>query len=141
MSSNSPDKTQSRKLALQTLYQEALANNENCQAPLEISHDDSSFLCQETVGFAQKLVSGVLQHKTELDQRIQSVSTKWKVERMPLIDVNIMRITIYEMTHLQLKPSIAINEAVELGKVYGSTESSSFINGILDTISKKEKSS
>ena len=133
------DKTQSRKLALQTLYQQALADNENCQSPLEIESEEERPPSAHTVSFAQDLVSGVLENRNELDQKIQSVSTKWKVERMPLIDVNIMRLTIYEITHFQLKPSIAINEAVELAKTYGSTESSSFVNAILDALSKKEK--
>jgi N utilization substance protein B len=92
----------------------------------------------EVIGYTNLLVHGVNQHKSDLDQLIQSVSQHWKVGRMSMVDRNIIRVSLFEMKFSLelLKPSISINEAVEIAKKYGSTDSAAFVNGILDQLSK-----
>ena len=83
--------------------------------------------------FAERLVEGVFQSLAEIDARIVTASENWRMERMSVVDRNILRIALYEMLHCaDIPPKVSINEAVDLGKTYGSEESGGFINGILD---------
>lgn len=85
--------------------------------------------------FMEFLVRGVWSHLQELDSTIESVSENWKIYRMSLIDRNIMRIAVFEMLYCnEIPPKVSINEAIELGKVFGDKDSAAFINGILDRI-------
>jgi N utilization substance protein B len=85
--------------------------------------------------FARNLVSGVLEHKTYLDELIQENAPEWPVEQIAIIDRNILRIAIFEIAIDQGTPlKVAINEAVELAKLFGSDSSSRFINGVLGTL-------
>jgi N utilization substance protein B len=85
--------------------------------------------------FARNLVSGVLEHKTYLDELIQKNAPEWPVEQIAIIDRNILRIAIFEIAIDQGTPlKVAINEAVELAKLFGSDSSSRFINGVLGAL-------
>jgi len=85
--------------------------------------------------FMEFLVRGVCRHRKELDKIIESVSENWKVYRMSVVDRNIMRMAVFEMLYCsEIPPKVSINEAVELGKVFGDKDSSAFINGILDRV-------
>src|SRR5688572_29459573 len=89
----------------------------------------------ETRSFALQLVEGVRQHLAELDALIESHSHNWRVDRMSRIDRNVLRLATFELKHLAEVPKkVTLNEAVELGKRFGTTESSAFINGLLDRI-------
>jgi len=80
-------------------------------------------------------VLGVCERMGELDERIRRASRNWRPERMPRVDLNVLRIALYEVLFLRdVPPKVSIDEAVELGKRYGSEESGAFINGILDHI-------
>jgi N utilization substance protein B len=82
-------------------------------------------------------VRGVWDHREEVDALIRQAADNWRLERMPLVDRNILRLGAYEICHSPDVPyAVAINEAVDLGKRFGSEESGSFINGILDRISE-----
>lgn len=75
---------------------------------------------------------GVLEHREEIDGRINAVASGWKTDRMGKVDVTILRLAVYEMHYDENVPSgVAINEAVELGKLYGQDNSPAFINGVL----------
>lgn len=126
---------QSRELALQILFQIEFAPQIEYSNFLELFEENVD---QETLNYADLLISGVKNHKTEIDNLIQTSSQHWKIGRMALVDRNLLRIAIFEMKFLNspLKVNIAINEAVDLAKKYGSTDSGSFVNGILDQISK-----
>lgn len=89
--------------------------------------------------YAEQLVQGTQAHLPAIDETLSSLSNEWKVERMAGVDRNIARIAIYEMQYSPepLSPNIVINEAVELAKLFGSEESSRFINGILGALVKK----
>jgi len=126
---------QAREIALQILFQIEFASR--------ISYQDFLTLFEETVpkeavDYADLIVRGVKDHQSEIDAAIQSASAHWSLGRMSIVDRNILRISVFEMKYSTqpIKPSITINEAIELAKKYGSTDSSSFVNGILDSISK-----
>lgn len=85
--------------------------------------------------FFQKLVDGVIAHKTQIDTIVEQYSSNWKVSRMSCVDRNILRIAVYEMLFCKDIPlKVSINEAIDVGKKFGTDESGSFINGILDSI-------
>jgi N utilization substance protein B len=87
--------------------------------------------------FSANLVEGVWQRKDELDEMIASYSTNWRVSRMAAVDKNILRMAIFELIHCPDIPvKVTLNEAVEIAKRFGTAESGSFVNGILDNIAK-----
>lgn len=85
--------------------------------------------------FSKELVLGVCNNQTQIDQMISRSSTNWRLERMSCADRNILRLAVYEVLFIKdIPPKVSIDEAVELGKKYGTKESGAFINGILDHI-------
>ena len=88
--------------------------------------------------YAQKLMDGILSNVEAVDESIGKYAIDWTVERMPATDRNILRIAAYEMLFAEekLAPGVAINEAVEIAKLYGTEESPRFINGILGKMVK-----
>lgn len=88
--------------------------------------------------YADELIRGVKARAPEIDGLIQAASQRWKIDRMAMVDRNLLRMAVFEMKYLPspLKPSIVINEAVDLAKKFGTNESGSFVNGILDQIRK-----
>ena len=85
--------------------------------------------------FAEELVYGVETHLPDIDKTLSRSSQHWRLERMTLIDKNILRIALYEMLYLKdIPPKVSINEAIEIGKSFGTEDSRAFINGILDHI-------
>lgn len=90
---------------------------------------------KEVRAYSREVVAGVWENKAALDRLIRRASKNWRVERMSRVDRNILRIAIYEVVHREdVPPKVSIDEAVELGKRYGTEESGAFINGILDHI-------
>ena len=88
--------------------------------------------------FCDRLVNGVMENKAAIDQIIEQFSDNWKLFRMACVDRNIIRIAVYEMLHCDdIPPRVTINEAVDIGKKYGTEDSGAFINGILDSIYQK----
>jgi len=92
-------------------------------------------LSPEIRDFTTTLVTGVIEHRDEIDAFIQECSTNWSLERIGLVERNILRFAIYELCFLpDIPPNVTINEAVEVAKKYGTEEAPAFINGILDHI-------
>lgn len=90
--------------------------------------------------FAESLVVGLLSKLTEIDELISSNSHNWKIHRMNSVDKNVLRMGVYELLYCKETPTkVIINEAIEIGKKFGTGESSSFINGILDKIAKANR--
>lgn len=90
---------------------------------------------KQAVPFFRKLVEGVRQSQREIDATIERFSSNWKLHRMPHVDRNILRIAVFEMLHCEDIPiKVSINEAIDIGKKYGTHESGPFINGILDSL-------
>ena len=132
---------QARELALQFLYQfdslkESSSNSEDIEELLSLFWDENDIPCDdETKEFSSTLVMGSCSNLPRIDEILTSHSDHWRLKRMPTIDRNILRIAIYELLYLSnIPPPVTINEAVELGKRFGTEESGAFINGILDKI-------
>ena len=90
---------------------------------------------KSSLSFFLKLINGVIKAAPEIDSVIERFSSNWKISRMSIVDRNIMRLAVYEMLFCSDIPSkVSINEAVDIGKKFGTEESGAFINGILDTI-------
>ena len=128
-----------REMALQTLFQLDY-NSKGKDEALEIVLSEYSNIAENTKEYTENLVSGTQAHITEIDTLIGEISNEWKIDRMPGIDRNIARIAIYEMRfgNEALPPNVVINEAVELAKLFGTEESSRFVNGILGSLVKKK---
>jgi transcription antitermination protein NusB len=90
---------------------------------------------KDTRAFARQLVQGVWMNREDIDRLIAESSTNWRVERMSRVDRNILRMAVFEVVYLRgIPPKVSIDEAVELGKRFGTEESGAFINGVLDHI-------
>jgi N utilization substance protein B len=89
----------------------------------------------EDTDFVNSLVQGVLEHQDDIDNHIRPLAPEWPLEQIARIDRNILRLGLYELLYRgeQVPPKVAINEAVELAKAFGSDNSSKFINGVLGT--------
>ncbi len=126
----------SRESALQVLYQLDITKQEGQRA---ITQWEANFSSHEgTDEFAERIVLGVLDHAQEIDQLIERFSENWRLNRMTLVDRNILRMAIFELLYCsEIPPKVTLNEAIDLGKRYGSEDSGSFINGILDRIQKE----
>ena len=126
----------SRALALQTLYQWNITKRDVRQILAQLRTHFSPD--EEKDDFAERIVLGVLEHCGQLDQVIEESSEHWRLDRMSLIDRNILRIATFELLHCAETPAkVVLNEAIDLGKRFGSDDSGSFINGILDRIQRE----
>jgi transcription antitermination protein NusB len=131
-----------RELALQVLYQVEILGDESgatvrafwerCEAP------------EESRIFGEELVGGVLEEQTRIDELIAGSSENWRLGRLSHVDRNILRVATYELLRRRdVPPSVAIDEAIEIAKRFGSDESPTFVNGVLDhvaaTVGVKER--
>jgi N utilization substance protein B len=92
----------------------------------------------EAFQFAQELVQGTLDHREKIDEMIRGQADNWRLERMPAVDRNVLRLAIYEMLHETDTPKlVVVDEAIELAKKFGSEQSGRFINGLLDGLLKQ----
>jgi len=93
---------------------------------------------EETVRtYAEFLYFGTLEHKADIDTIIQKFSEHWRLERMAVVDRNILRLAVFEFLHETETPTtVVINEALEIARKFSTEESTQFINGILDAINK-----
>lgn len=89
----------------------------------------------DDIKFVETLVGGVLKEQKAIDEKIQPIAPDWPIEQIARVDRNILRIGVYELLHQGkvVPPKVAINEAVELAKAFGSDNSSKFVNGVLGT--------
>ena len=122
----------SRELAMQALFYMDV-NKNSSQETLE--RFCQNFSPSGVQPFFFELVNGVLAAQSEIDVLIERFSKNWKINRMSCVDRNVMRIAVYEMLYCpDIPPKVSINEAVDVGKKFGSEESGAFINGIIDSI-------
>jgi len=127
------NRRRSRELAMQALFcMDMLHNSSEEVLTLYCRHFPPS---QKAQPFFIDLVTGVVETRGEIDRMIERFSNNWKISRMSCVDRNIMRIAVYELLFCRdIPPKVSINEAIDIGKKYGTEESGSFINGILDSI-------
>lgn len=135
----------SREMALQLLFQTEFVPGANpmsshaLAAPDMLRRFNADFgVEQEVAEYGGQLFLGVTARRAEIDSIIQAHSSHWKISRMGLVDLSVMRIAVFEMKFLStpLNPRIAIDEAIEVAKKFGSTDSGAFVNGILDHIAR-----
>ncbi len=126
-----------RELALQMLFQAEFTPPSAASETLKRFQEEFD-VPKDVVEYADVLVQGISLHREKLDQAIQASSSHWKIARMALVDLNVMRIALFEIkfSSSPLPPKVAINEAVEIARRYGSTDSGAFVNGILDQAAK-----
>lgn len=137
-----------RKVALQTLFQwasredlptdSAYVTHEALEKVAESLKDiDDEEYQSPDMTMAKELVQGVINNREHLDEIIAACAPEWPIEQIAKVDVNVLRISIYELLHRQQTPlKVAIDEAVELAKEFGSDASSKFVNGVLGTVVK-----
>jgi N utilization substance protein B len=125
---------QARIVALQTLYELDCAKHKVDEALARLRAGQT--LGQEAISFNEELVKGVLQNKSEIDAIIKKFAPAFPIEQMSIIDRNILRLAIFEILFDHNTPfKVAINEAVELAKTFGSDSSARFVNGVLGSVS------
>jgi len=125
-------RSRGREVALQVLYQDDLNPRHN-------PDDDQQFLrnrltAPELIEFAAGLVAGVRRNREQLDQVLAETADHWSLERMAATDRNVLRLGAFEILHSDTPRNVAINEAVELAKRFGTRQSAQFVNGILDRL-------
>jgi transcription antitermination protein NusB len=122
-----------RELALQALYQVEMTGDETAAAlDRFLSHFEGSTKARE---FARRLVSGVISQRAEIDRLIAQSTEHWKLERMAKVELTILRMATYELVFCpDIPANVSLDEAIEIGKRFGSEESAAFINGILDHV-------
>jgi transcription antitermination protein NusB len=124
-----------REQALQLLYQVDLTDADMDTAVR--LHWAAEAADPDVVDFADRLARGTVDHLDRIDELIGEASHNWKVRRMSHVDRNILRLAVFEFLEMTDIPTmVSINEAIELGKRFGTTESGAFINGILDRIAR-----
>lgn len=112
-------------------------------APRDVEADRAEFgrrkrRVEEAFLYAQALVKGTLEHRERIDELIRSQADNWRLERMPAVDRNILRLAVYEMLFETDVPKlVVVDEAIELAKKFGSEQSSRFVNGLLDGLLKQ----
>jgi transcription antitermination protein NusB len=122
-----------REAAVQFLYQIDIHGDsaENLNADFWALRESSGKVRQ----FAEELVAGVALHRAELDDRIKKVAQNFTIERLNVVERNILRLAIYEMFYnLEVPPVVAINEAIEIAKKFAGEDSGKFVNGLLDKV-------
>jgi len=104
---------------------------------LSLDEVDSSGLSRR----ASALATGTWTDREAIDEALGSASTRWRIERMPAVDRNILRLATYELTRTELPKAVVISEAVELAKQYSTSKSGAFVNGVLSAIADGESES
>ena len=127
-----------REYALQILFQLEITGNKLSDDVLEEfwkGKDEAS----EVKEFTHLIVRGTIEHIVSLDEIIKNAAEHWSLDRMAVVDKNILRAAAFELIHrADIPPSVTINEALEIAKKYSTEESASFLNGILDKIAKEK---
>ena len=133
-----PSRRQSRIVAMQMLYQIHLTSEPVQRVIVQFwQHQD---IPVELRPFAVQLVEGTTSNIEAIDAELQTTSQNWKLHRMPIVDLSILRIATYEILYIsEIDAATSINEAVEISKAYSTPDSPKFINGILDNIRKKHE--
>jgi len=128
------ERRRARQIALQLLYQMEVRG----MGVDEVLTTRQQIHRQPLSDFAFRLVKGVERRREEIDRLIIDYSEHWEIDRMPIVDRNIVRICLYEMLEEEEIPfSVSINEAVELAKTYGGEDSGKFVNGLVARIAQQ----
>jgi N utilization substance protein B len=127
-------RTKARERAVQALYQLDVSASDLDEALVRFWRNFEP-VEKEVREMAEELVRGVATHRREIDEAIEGASANWRLDRMARVDRNVLRLAVHELFHRPDVPlKVVIDEAIELGKKYGSESSGAFVNGVLDKI-------
>ena len=130
-------RTRAREVAMQMLYQRDLNP--------DVSADTVRSMIAEEVRepvlqqFAWDLFAGAMEWRSQIDRSIEEIAANWQLSRMAPTDRNILRLGVFELLHTDTPHRVVIDEAIEMAKRFGSTQSFQFVNGILDRLVPPEK--
>ncbi len=128
---------QARTLAMQSLFEWDFNGQKEDLKNLASNLVEEHMPAKEDADFVFQLVEGVVSKLSEIDAIITKTAPEWPVAQIPPVDRSILRLGIYELVFLkQVPPKVAINEAVEIAKVFGGDSSGKFVNGVLGTLFK-----
>jgi len=125
---------EARELALQALYQLDVTGEDDSGRGLALfwTHFDAD---PEVRSFARELVDGVREHRERIDALIAASAEHWRLPRLSRVDLNLLRLATFELlARRDIPASVAINEAIEIARRFGSDDSAAFVNGVLDHI-------
>lgn len=132
-------RSKARELALQMLYQKDLNPDVGADTVRDMIAEEVS---EESLrAFAWKLYVGVMEWRPMLDARIESVAENWTLARMAPTDRNVLRIGTFELLYTDTPHRVVIDEAIELARLFGSSQSPQFVNGLLDKLVPADKRS
>jgi transcription antitermination protein NusB len=130
-------RSKAREVVLQMLFQVDLnpdVSTSTVRAQMQERLED-----QEAVDFAWGLYAGVVEFRSMLDEKIQTIAPHWKLSRMAATDRNVLRLGAFELIQTDCPLKVVINEALELARKFGSDQSAQFVNGVLDKLVPVEK--
>ncbi len=134
------NRRRAREYVLKALY--ACELGELAEEEIKHSIIKKGGLDEKTLAFAERLFDEVIKNLKEIDEYIESLATNWKLERIAVVDKNVLRMAICQVEYMPDIPmKVAINEAIELVKKYSTLESASFVNGILDRVMHEQDNS
>jgi N utilization substance protein B len=129
----------SRELVIQFLYLTEM-NEGEIENQLKAFWENNSCEEEDVQSFTEDILKDIFDHKKEIDARLEKYSDNWTLSRMAVIDRNLLRMAASELIYSKtVPPKVAIDEAVEIAKKYGTADSPNFINGVLDRILKELK--
>jgi len=131
-----PNRHLSRTIVVQSLYEWDFQKKNNID---DIVKRNVDYFKKEDVDkkYIKSIVNGAIKKIKDLDKKIQNAAKQWPLEQLPILDKTILRVAAYELFYInEVPPKVAINEAVEIAKTFGSENSSKFINGVLGTLFK-----
>lgn len=133
-------RTQAREFALQILYQiDITRDSYDVSLNNFLAANSEENINEQVKSFTGELVKGVADNLEVIDKKIAQYAANWQLQRMAVVDRNIMRLSSYELIFRQdIPPKVSINEAVELAKKYSGLEAAKFVNGILDKIKSEQ---
>ena len=133
------NRTRARECALKILYAVDIRKDSPGECT-RIFWENHPTIADKIKEFSDFLIKGVAENRDFIDSVISKYATNWQIQRMPIIDRNILRLATFELLFVEdIPPKVSINEAIEMAKRYGDKDSGKFVNGVLDKINKTEK--
>ena len=133
------NRTKARECALKILYAVDIRKDSPGECT-RIFWENHPAIADKIKEFSDFLIKGVTENRDFIDSVISKYATNWQIQRMPIIDRNILRLATFELLFAEdIPPKVSINEAIEMAKRYGDKDSGKFVNGVLDKINKTEK--
>ncbi len=130
-------RSRAREVAFQVLYQDDLNPRNNPAVTDQLI--EQRLRDDDLIAFARELAAGVRRNRVELDGVLQATAANWRLQRMAATDRNVLRLGAYELLHTDTPGRVAVDEAVELAKRFGSAQSAAFVNGVLDKVMHDNK--